>query len=157
MTACYRPPYFDLEKYGDNPADLCNASDYSAFLRDFASIIKAGAGRLKPNRFAGLVVADIRDKEGFYRNLVADTIKLCEGAGLHLYNDAVLVNVVGTASIRANNTFAKHRKLVKTHQNVLIFFNGDPRVIRDEYPPVQVAEMEEGESPDDSASVDTEA
>ncbi len=150
------PPYFDLEVYSDNPADLCNADDYQTFLRDFGGIIKDCAARLKPNRFAGIVVADVRDKAGFYRNLVADTIKLCEAAGLRLYNDAVLINVVGTASIRANNVM-KYRKLVKTHQNVLVFYKGDPRAIRQEFPPVEVAEFAESEAVETGASVEDEA
>jgi hypothetical protein len=153
---CTCPPYFDLEQYGDNPADLCNAADYQEFLKGYGAIIKAGAARLKPNRFACIIVADVRDKAGFYRNLVADTVKLCEAAGLRLYNDAVLVNVAVTASIRANKAF-KYRKLVKTHQNVLVFFNGDPKVIRDEFPPVAVAEFEDTEQPDAGAGVETDA
>ena len=42
------------------------------------------------------------------------------GAGMRLYNEAILLNAIGTAQIRANNSM-KNQKLVKVHQNVLVF------------------------------------
>lgn len=41
-------------------------------------------------------------------------------AGWGLYNDAILLNAAGSACIRARNSF-KNKKLVKIHQNVLMF------------------------------------
>ena len=135
------PPYFDLELYDEDKRDLCNAETYQAFINDLAGIIKLGAGRLKDNRFAVLVVSDIRDKAGYYRHFVADTVLLAEAAGLRLYNDAVLVNVVGTASVRANRYFGSYRKLVKTHQNILVFYKGNLEKIKNEFPEVAVADF----------------
>jgi hypothetical protein len=45
------------------------------------------------------------------------------------YNECILVTPVGTAALRANNTFGKTRKVVKSHQNVLVFLKGDARNI----------------------------
>ena len=47
-----------------------------------------------------------------------------------LYNEAILVTAVGSLPIRVAKQFAGYRKLGKTHQNVLVFFKGDPKTIK---------------------------
>lgn len=125
------PPYFDLEQYSEDEADLSNAGDYAAFLEAYRAIIAAACARLRPDRFACFVVGEVRDGKGLYRGLVPDTIRAFEDAGLRLYNEAILVTAVGSLPIRVGAQFGRYRKLGKTHQNVLAFFNGDPRRIPD--------------------------
>jgi hypothetical protein len=60
------------------------------------------------------------------RGFVRETINAFEDAGLAFYNDAVLVTMAGSAPLRARRQFEAGRKLVKTHQNVLVFVKGDP-------------------------------
>ena len=120
------PPYFDLEVYGDNESDLSNAKNYDSFLASYRTIISEACARLKEDRFACFVVGDIRDKKGRYRNFVGDTVTALLDAGLHLYNDAILVTPVSTLALRAARPFNTSRKLGKTHQNVLVFCKGDP-------------------------------
>lgn len=84
---------------------------------------------LKDNRFACFVVGDIRDKQGFYLNFVSDTIKAFQDAGMTLYNEAILINVLGSLPIRVGKQFNNYRKLGKTHQNVLVFYKGDVKQI----------------------------
>lgn len=121
------PPYGDLERYSDDPKDL-STMDYRTFMAALRKVAVECAGKLKQNRFAGIVVSDFRDrKTGHYRGFVADTIRAFQDAGLPLYNDAVLLNMIGSLPIRAGKQFAATRKLGKTHQNVLIFIKGDPR------------------------------
>jgi len=124
------PPYSDLERYSDNPADL-STMNYATFLAAYRAIIAASVGMLRPDRFACFVVGDIRDKHGFYRNFVADTIAAFQDAGARLYNEAILVTAVGSLPIRVGKQFGNYRKLGKTHQNVLAFFNGNPKNIPD--------------------------
>ena len=138
------PPYFDLEVYSDDPADLSRAGDYAEFIGAYRAIIDTCVGMLKPNRFACFVVGDIRDKKGFYCNLPGNTIAAFEAAGARLYNEAILVTAVGSLPIRAGKQFASGRKLGKTHQNVLVFYKGDPKAIKDEFP----KEVPAGELPD---------
>lgn len=132
------PPYADLERYSDDPADL-STLDYPAFLAAYRAIVRACVGMLGADRFACFVVGDVRGPRGFYRNFVADTIAAFQDAGATLYNEAVLVTSVGSLPIRVGKQFAGHRKLGKTHQNVLVFFKGDPRRIAAEYGDVDVA------------------
>jgi DNA modification methylase len=114
------PPYADLEVYSDLPDDLSNM-DYQDFLIKYISIIKKSLKLLKPNSYACFVVGDVRDKNGFYLDFISDTKKAFINSGAKLYNEAILLNSVGTASMRANRIFSAGQKLVKIHQNVLIF------------------------------------
>ena len=123
------PPYGDLEVYSDDPADL-STLPYKEFLIAYRAIISACSKMLKPDRFACFVVSDIRDKRGFYRNLPAETIKAFQDAGLILYNEGILVNVIGSLPILVGRQFTASRKLGRTHQNVLIFYKGDPKAIK---------------------------
>lgn len=114
------PPYGDLEVYSDIDCDLSNM-DYDDFIKAYDSIIKKSCNLLKDDSFACFVVGDIRDKEGYYRGFVADTIKIFNKYNMKLYNDAILLeNGLNTAAMRADR-YMKTKKLVKTHQNVLIF------------------------------------
>ena len=114
------PPYADLEVYSDLPDDLSNM-DYKDFLSKYCSIIRKSLELLKPNSYACFVVGDVRDKQGYYLDFISDTKKAFINSGAKLYNEAILLNSVGTASMRANRIFSAGQKLVKIHQNVLIF------------------------------------
>lgn len=120
------PPYYDLEIYSSDPNDL-SAMSYEQFSDVYSKIIAACVRMLKPNRFAGFVVGDIRDKDGFYRNFPGLTIQAFEAAGARLYNTCVLVTSVGSLPVRITKQFEASRKLGKTHQDFLVFCKGDPR------------------------------
>ena len=124
------PPYADLEVYSDDPRDISTMS-YEAFLAAYREIITASIARLRPDRFACFCVGDVRDKKGFYRGFVTDTIAAFEAAGARLYNEAILVTAVGSLPLRVGKQFDSTRKLGKTHQNVLVFCKGDPRKAAD--------------------------
>ena len=111
--------------------------EYEDFRKVYFEIIKKCVKKLKNNRFACFVVGDVRDKDGFYYNFVDDTKKAFLDAGLRFYNDIVLVENVGTAAIRANKTFKSMRKVIKTHQNILVFYKGNPKEIKNNYKSIQ--------------------
>jgi DNA modification methylase len=137
------PPYADLEKYSDDPKDLSNMN-YADFKEVYFSIIKKSVAQLKEDRFACFVVGDVRDKKGFYYNFVSDTIQAFRDAGMELYNEIILVNVVGSLAIRVRRQFNGGRKVGKMHQNVLVFYKGDPKKIKENYPELNLGDdMEE--------------
>lgn len=113
------PPYADLEVYSDLEGDISNMN-YKTFLEAYESIIDKSAKLLKPGGYACFVVGEVRDKKGNYIGFVPDTIKAFERSGLRYYNEAILLNAIASASLRANHNM-KNKKLVKVHQNVLIF------------------------------------
>ena len=113
------PPYADLEIYSDLDGDISNM-DYNKFMIVYESIIKKSCNLLKKDGFACFVVGEVRDKKGNYIGFVPDTIKAFVKCGMEFYNEAILLNPVASASMRANNNM-KSKKLVKIHQNILIF------------------------------------
>lgn len=124
------PPYFNLERYTDNPNDISTINDYSDFKTIYFKIINECCKLLKPNRFAVFVVGDVRDKTGKYCNFVGDTISTFIESGLHLYNSVVLLEQCGTKAMTCERPFLSNRKLAKVHQNVLIFYKGDMKKIK---------------------------
>lgn len=135
------PPYYDLEIYSGLEGELSAMPTYSDFIKAYRQIIADCVAMLKDNRFACFVVGDIRDKQGFYRNFVSDTISAFLDAGTKLYNEAILITAVGSLPIRVGRAFQSNRKLGKTHQNVLVFYKGDIKHIR-ELGEVEVGDIE---------------
>ena len=125
------PPYFNLEIYSDDPADLSNCPDYGDFLKSYWDIVAKAVGKLREDRFACFVVGDVRGKDGAYLNLPGDTITAFATAGSCLYNEAILVTMAGSLPLRVAAQFKAGRKLGKTHQNVLVFWKGDTKRIKD--------------------------
>lgn len=137
------PPYYDLEVYSEDAADLSAYKTYKEFLKDYRAIIMESISRLRDDRFACFVVGDIRDKKGIYRNFVSDTISAFQDAGAMLYNEAVLITAVGSLPIRVGRQFDSARKLGKTHQNVLVFIKGDAKKAAEACGHVDVADLAE--------------
>jgi hypothetical protein len=118
------PPYGDLEKYSELEGDISNMS-YSDFLDCYSKIIRRACGKLKPGGYAVFVVGEFRDKKtGVYRGFVQDTIFAFCKAGMEYYNEIILYTSLGTAGLRAD-TGMKNKKIVKVHQNVLVFRKGE--------------------------------
>ena len=122
------PPYADLEVYSDDPKDL-STMEYDTFLEVYRQIIKESCDLLKENAFAVCVVGEVRAKDGTYKNFVQDTIQAYQQAGLHFYNEIILVNMIGTLGMRITRQFNAGRKVGKTHQNILVFWKGEPKNI----------------------------
>lgn len=119
------PPYGDLEVYSDDPADLSHIAkkDHAAFVDKYQQILGKAASKLSDNRFAAVVVSNYR-VDGHYFDFVGATVEAFQRAGLHFYNDAVLIQPIGTLAMRADGFMTASRKLGKGHQNVLIFVKG---------------------------------
>ena len=98
---------------------------------------------LKDDTFLVIKVGEIRNKKtGEYRSFVPDTIKAMTDIGFTYYNELILVNPVGTGHLRAAHNM-RSRKIVKLHQNVLVFYKGDIGQIAKHFPPLSFADIEE--------------
>jgi len=113
------PPYANLEVYSKIEGDISNMN-YIDFLNAYESIIEKSCKLLKKDGFACFVVGEVRDEKGNYIGFVPDTIKAFQKCGMSFYNEAILLNSIASASMRANGNM-KSKKLVKIHQNILIF------------------------------------
>lgn len=123
------PPYFNLEVYSKDERDLSLCASYGEFVDAHTNIIRHATELLEDNRFAGWVMGNIRDKEGCIVDMVGDTVRAFEKAGLRYYNDGILVNPFGTMPLRAARHFNAGRKLERGHQTVLIFWKGKGKPI----------------------------
>ena len=120
------PPYADLEVYSEDPRDISTMA-YPDFLAAYRQIIALACARLKPDRFAVVVVGEVRGADGNYYGFVPDTVRAFMDAGLAFYNEAILVTAVGSLPQRTRKQFTSGRKFGRTHQNVLVFVKGSPQ------------------------------
>jgi 16S rRNA G966 N2-methylase RsmD len=123
------PPYADLEIYSDLENDLSNMS-YDDFFKTIETILKKTVNKLKENRFACIVIGEVRHKNtGVYLGIVPKIIQIMCEAGLHYYNEMILQTPVGNLMMRAGRYMNQNRKIGKQHQNILIFYKGNPENI----------------------------
>lgn len=136
------PPYFDLEKYSNLDNDASNAKSYS----DFIAIIKEAYTNaltcLKQNRFAVIVIGDVRNKKtGAYYDVLSDFKRIFIEAGTCLWNEIILVETGASTALRASR-YMDTRKVGKMHQNILVFYKGDPKKIKENFPKIEFNEEE---------------
>lgn len=129
------PPYYDLEVYSDNEGDISNMS-YQEFIEAYSDILMKSSKKLKDNRFAVVVISDVRDSKGFYRDLTGLTKRVFAENGVNFYNDMILLNSSGSAALRARKSM-NNRKVVRIHQNVLVFYKGDTKEIQNHFSPLE--------------------
>lgn len=128
------PPYYNLELYTNDPRDLSNCENYAEFIKKYTQIVYLCYNVLKNDSFMVWVVSDVRDKKTTeYYGLVADTIKIAQQAGFKLYNEIILYNETGNLAIVSGDYIDRYRKVGRQHQNVLVFFKGDPKNIKEKF------------------------
>lgn len=120
------PPYADLEVYSDDPNDLSNMS-HDNFFVIYKKILQNTFAKLKENRFAVIVMGEVRGKNGSYIGTIPSTINIMEEAGYEYYNEIILINSAGTLPLRAGKAMQASRKVGKMHQNILVFIKGDAK------------------------------
>lgn len=85
-------------------------------------------------------------KKGFYRDLTGVTKQAFFECGVMFYNDIILINSFGSGVFRARRQMNSGRKVIRSHQNVLVFYKGDPKKIKEEFGDLAVLEnLEEDE------------
>lgn len=132
------PPYYDLEVYSDKPNDASNQPTYEGFIKILENAFAGAITCLKDNRFAVIVVGDIRSKEGYYYDFVGDIKRIFITHGMPLYNECIIVEPIGTLPQRVQR-YMRNRKVGKCHQNVLVFYKGDVKEIPNNYKEIEYA------------------
>lgn len=135
------PPYFDLEVYSDLPNDASNQGTYEEFYAILDTAFRKSIRCLKDNRFAIVVASDMRGKDGGYHDFISDIKHTFTSSGMKLYNEIILINSVGSGAFRARNIM-RTRKVVRLHQEVLVFYKGDQGNISKEFGTVEVADID---------------
>lgn len=120
------PPYHNRERYSDDPRDL-SAMPWPAFCDALHQIIAAAMDCLRPDRFATIVISDVRDHRGHLRRLPDVAAGGFEAAGARLVNEQILVAPLGLAAKRMRGPWEAARTTTRIHQLVLTFVKGDRR------------------------------
>jgi DNA methylase len=116
------PPYWNLEHYGDEPAQL-GAGSYDAFLNGLAAVAAENYRTLKPGAFCVWCVNDFRTGGKFY-SYHEDAAACLRHAGFYQHDIAV---VDLGAPIRAAfaSQVVQQRILAKRHEYALVFRKPD--------------------------------
>jgi DNA modification methylase len=137
------PPYYDLEVYSEN--DMSALGTYEEFIDNYKKIFAQCYEKMADDTFLVIKIGEIRDKKtGIYRNFVGDNIRIFNELGFKYYNELILSTPIGTAAITASKMMAT-RKVQKVHQNVLVFYKGNPKNIKKKYGEISIPIEEEDE------------
>jgi hypothetical protein len=120
------PPYHNRERYSDHPSDL-SAMRWPQFLAAYRNILTEAVRLLRPDRFATIVVSDVRDHRGHLCGLPALTTAAMLDAGCHLTNEQVLIAPSGTFAKLMRPAWTAARTTTRIHQHVLTYVKGDRR------------------------------
>ena len=150
------PPYYDIESYSDDDADLSTMTT-EEFDAAMAATLAVADRALKPDRFAAFVVGGARDKRGNLRDMKKCMIDAAAAAGWHLANDAVLLTQAGSAAFRAGRAFTARRTLARVHQDVVIFVKGDRKAATVRLGDVYLGDMAGLTEDSDAAAGDDDA
>lgn len=124
------PPYADLEIYSELENDLSNMS-YEDFFKTIEQILQKSIKKLKENRFAVIVMGEVRHKNtGAYLGIIPKIIQIMTDSGLHYYNEIIIQTPIGNLHMRAGNYMNGSRKIGKQHQNILVFYKGNIKKIK---------------------------
>ena len=136
------PPYYDLEVYSELENDASNQNNYKDFLKIINKAFTGAIKCLKEDRFAVIVVGDIRDEKGFYYGFVDDVKNIFLQNGVQVYNEMIIAESLGTLPQRVGR-YMNNRKIGKCHQNVLVFYKGNPKNIKNNYKKLDFTNLDE--------------
>ena len=117
--------------------DASNQDSYEDFLNIIRNAFTDSIKCLKNNRFAFIVVGDIRNKKGAYINFPNDIKQIFFDNDMVLYNEMILAESLGTLPQRVGR-YMNNRTIGKCHQNVLVFYKGDTKEIKNVFNKIEV-------------------
>lgn len=126
------PPYFNLEVYSDDPRDASAQATYEGFVNILQDVFTCSTECLRNNRFAIVVIGDVRDSHGGYYGLPQDVQRIFKSIGLAFVNEIIIADSVSRSLIGAARAM-RNRKVSKRHQQILVFYKGDPRSVSKEF------------------------
>ena len=91
---------------------------------------------------AVIVVGDVRDKKtGFYYNFIDNMKRIFKENGAALYNELILIETGASIALRAAR-YMESRKVAKMHQNILVFYKGNTKEIKNNFPKIEFSQDE---------------
>lgn len=112
------PPFWDIEWYGDEYAQLGKCETYSQFLDNLQEILKQCSDAMKPGCYMCLEVQDFR-KEGRYYPLHSDTIRIFREIDIRLH-DIIIVDFGTCIGSCFASQLEEQKRSAKRHSYVVI-------------------------------------
>ena len=134
------PPYYRVEKYIDYDGlppegEINHLQSYEEFRDALFSGYKNAIEVMNDNTFFVIMTGDSRDKNGDYYGAEAEHEIFLKENGLMLYNRIVYLESEFTRRAQAKKTL-HHRKFPKCEQKIIVAYKGDPKKIKELYPPI---------------------
>ena len=134
------PPYYKVEEYIDYngvipDGELNNIPTYEEFRDTLFAGYKNAIDALNDNCFFVVMTGDSRDKNGAYYGCEAEHELFFKEQGLHIYNKIVYLECEFTRLAHAKRTL-NYRKFPKREQKILVFYKGDMKKIKENFPPI---------------------
>lgn len=118
-----------------NPPKYDGAGAYKDFFAAQEAAITTAIALLKNNRFAAIVVDDIRShNDGSILGYMEHIKQTFRGNGMCLYNDLIFLTHDNAGANEPT------RKVGRSHKNILIFFKGDTNTITQIFPRIETTE-----------------
>jgi DNA modification methylase len=114
------PPYWDLEVYSNDPADISTCKTYEDFLAKMQICINETYRVLKPKSHFVFVANYFRHKGRFY-HLARDLVKCGEVAGFKHYDEIVL-NLKSPRALRTMSGAFRRFTTAKSHEYMEVLY-----------------------------------
>ena len=113
------PPYYDIEEYGDEPAQLGKSKTYAKFLDGIGDVLKENYRCLKPGAYAVWFVNDFK-RRGIFHAYHLDLCTLAMAAGFKMH-DIFIVDFGSCMGSIFINQYIEHKLIPKQHEYGLVF------------------------------------
>lgn len=114
------PPYWDIEFYGDESAQLGLGKTYAEFLQGIEAVARAWHPKFKRDAYVVVNVADFRKDKRFYA-YSADTIAAFCRAGYTTHDVWIIDGLVGGMARSFAVSFNEKRIAPRVHEYALVF------------------------------------
>jgi hypothetical protein len=134
------PPYYRVEKYLDYDGlpplgEINSAPTYEEFRDLLFSGYRRALAHLNEDRFFVVMTGDSRDASGAYHCHEAETELFLRDQGMAIYNKIVYLECEFTRLAHAKKTL-NTRKFPKREQKIIVAYKGNPKTIKDIFPPL---------------------
>lgn len=119
-----------------------NKQSYEEYLNYLKLALTGAVNYLKDDRFAIVVLSNVRGKDGAYYDICGEITKELQGVGLVLYNDIILLDNIGTLAMRAGRYFNSTRKVGRCHTQVLVYYKGNIKNIKSNFEPLDFSSLD---------------
>jgi len=112
------PPYFNLERYSDDPRDLSMAPSYGAFLDMLGGVIDGLVPALAPGAFVAWIVGEVRDpRTGQTYFLPKNVRRLFEERGLIALGTRIIERSQPPTGV---GSFLATKRVLRVHEEIVV-------------------------------------